>query len=274
MKIKNNLLTSLYILLSLTVIIILVILLASYKIKTHHEKFEIAHRTYTALSELNIITYEFLLHHEKRMQDQWHLKFNSVKKMLETERFLTKESPFDLHFISKKFLSLEGLFKQVTASFNKHQKFIDNGFPQQKIDLAAQLHERTIIQLLINSQSLFFTISNFFEEKKSQIINIQKTANLLTLIIIMIFTFTVVVILLLLLSTITKPLSMLIQGSRIIGEGNFDHKVTIKTNNEFADLANSFNEMAVNLNLSRIKTLKNNKKLELLNEELKQNEKK
>jgi len=36
--------------------------------------------------ELNIITHEYLMHHEKRMQQQWQLKYDSLGKLLEKAR--------------------------------------------------------------------------------------------------------------------------------------------------------------------------------------------
>lgn len=47
--------------------------------------------------------------------------------------------------------------------------------------------------------------------------------------------------------TITRPVLALTKGARIIGEGNLDYAVNIKTGDEIEDLANSFNKMTTDL---------------------------
>ncbi|MFC1910517.1 SpoIIE family protein phosphatase [Chloroflexota bacterium] len=47
--------------------------------------------------------------------------------------------------------------------------------------------------------------------------------------------------------TITRPILALTKGARIIGEGNLDYPVDIKTGDEIEDLANSFNKMVLDL---------------------------
>ena len=47
--------------------------------------------------------------------------------------------------------------------------------------------------------------------------------------------------------TITRPVLALTKGARVIGEGNLDYPVDIKTGDEIEDLANSFNKMVLDL---------------------------
>jgi HAMP domain-containing protein len=50
---------------------------------------------------------------------------------------------------------------------------------------------------------------------------------------------------------ITKPLEKLRNGAEIIGKGNFEHRIKIKTGDEIEELAKSFNLMAERLKRSR-----------------------
>lgn len=47
--------------------------------------------------------------------------------------------------------------------------------------------------------------------------------------------------------SISRPLSVLQKGTRIIGEGNLDYQIPIETNDEIGQLARSFNQMVQNL---------------------------
>lgn len=51
--------------------------------------------------------------------------------------------------------------------------------------------------------------------------------------------------------SIVEPLEILKEGAESIGEGNFDHKILIDTNDELEDLANVFNSMIENLKKAR-----------------------
>lgn len=50
---------------------------------------------------------------------------------------------------------------------------------------------------------------------------------------------------------ITHPIVQLIEGTRLIGKGDFNYKVNVKGNDEIAELGHSFNEMAINLSESK-----------------------
>jgi sigma-B regulation protein RsbU (phosphoserine phosphatase) len=51
-------------------------------------------------------------------------------------------------------------------------------------------------------------------------------------------------------STITKPIKKLKEGADIFATGRFDYRVEVNTKDELKTLANSFNEMAANLEIS------------------------
>ncbi|MCF7845168.1 MAG: HAMP domain-containing protein [Candidatus Pacebacteria bacterium] len=70
-------------------------------------------------------------------------------------------------------------------------------------------------------------------------------------------------ILFLLSETLTKPLFILKEGVDIIGRGNLNHRVEIKTQNEIEELAQSFNKMVENLQQSQAATEKTKEMLEV-----------
>jgi len=56
---------------------------------------------------------------------------------------------------------------------------------------------------------------------------------------------------------LTRPIQKLIEGARIIGSGDFNHKIIVKSKDEIEQLAQSMNEMAENISdkLSKLKIL-------------------
>ncbi len=56
--------------------------LTSEEIATKYREHDLAMDVKTDVSELDIVTYEYLLHHEKRMEQQWHLKYDSMREII------------------------------------------------------------------------------------------------------------------------------------------------------------------------------------------------
>ena len=91
------------------------------------------------VSELDIVTYDYLLHHEKRMEQQWNTKYNSLGEIL--EKAADEEM---MKSIRADYAALGDLFSQVTANNEKVRKLIQEGASREKIDAA--IHGATEIK--------------------------------------------------------------------------------------------------------------------------------
>lgn len=103
---------------------------------------------------------------------------------------------------------------------------------------------KEIIAPALATKSQIFSITRSSEkgiERKTK--NIQNT--LITMFIGMIVVVSGVSFLLS--RAVTRPLTALTKGAKIIGKGELEHKVKVKTGDELEELANSFNEMALDL---------------------------
>ena len=78
MKVKNRLYISAGISIVLVVILISLVLVTSDRIAEGNKKHELLDNVRVGIAELDIITYDYLLHREKRMVQQWNLKYNSL----------------------------------------------------------------------------------------------------------------------------------------------------------------------------------------------------
>ncbi len=78
MKIKNKLYISAGISIILVVTIFSLVLVTSGRIAEENKKHQLLMDVYESVSELDIVTYDYLLHREKRMEQQWNLKYNSL----------------------------------------------------------------------------------------------------------------------------------------------------------------------------------------------------
>ena len=247
MKIKNRFYINAGILIVPAIILSSVILVMSDRIEEKNKDQEIAHEIRIAISQLDIITYEYLLYHEKRMREQWISKYNSINEILEKEIEVKK-------LIRPGFVALSDSFSQVTVNYKEKQKLIQEGAAQAKIDAVLSLEKRLVAQLLIKSSSIISDATRFAEEARTEATKAQKLTNTLTSILVIILVVSVITTSLIFAKSILKPLGELTKGAGIIGKGGLEHKVEVKTKDEIGELANAFNRMTSILT-SNLKTI-------------------
>ncbi len=241
MKIKNRLYISAGISIILVVILFSLALVTSGRIAEGNKKHELLDNVRVGIAELDIITYDYLLHREKRMVQQWNSKYNSLGEILEkTEEEVMKS-------IGADYAALGDLFTQVTANYQKRQKLIQEGASPKTIDAVIRLEERLVTQLLIASHSVITNASRLAEGAQAEIMEAQRLDSKLTLILMIILAFTVTTSSLLVARSISKPLDELTKGVGIIGKGDLEHKVEIKAKDELGELAAAFNKMTQSL---------------------------
>jgi len=242
MKIKNRLYISAGISIALVIILLSLVFVTSGRIAEEDKKHELLNDVHTGISELDIVTYEYLLHHEKRMEEQWNLKYKSLGGILEeAEEVELPES------MRADYTSLGDLFSQVTANNERIQRLVQEGASQERIDIATGLEERLVSQLLITSHSLITDASRLAEEAHTKVTEAQRQTARLALIFMIILAITVPTLLFRVIRSISRPLDELTKGTRIIGKGDLRHRVEVKSKDELGELATAFNQMTGSL---------------------------
>ncbi len=158
MKIKKRLYMSAGISIILVVALFSLVLVMSGRVDAGNKKHELKDDVRQGVSELDIVTYDYLLHREERMEQQWNSKYSSLGEILEEADEEVMGS------IRADYGALGGLFSQVTANYEKVQALIQEGASQEEIDVATGLEERLVAQLLINSYSIITDASTLAEE--------------------------------------------------------------------------------------------------------------
>jgi len=242
MNIKNKLYISAGISIVLVVILLSVVLVTSGRIAEGSKKHELLDNVRGGVSELDLVTYDYLLHREQRMEHQWNIKHNSLGEILEKE---AKDE--ELISIRADYAALGDLFSQITANSERLQQFIEEGASQEKIDAAIGLEERLVSQLLVTSHSIFTDAARLAEGAQAEVTEAQRLATNLTLILMIILAIAVTTSSLVVARSISKPLDELTKGTEIIGKGDLEHKVEVKSKDELGQLAAAFNEMTASL---------------------------
>ncbi len=242
MNIKNKLYTSAGVSIALAVALISLVSVTSGRIAEKDEKRQLLTDLYKSVSELDLVTYDYLLHREKRMEHQWNMKHGSLGEILdglaEEERLISVRADY---------LVLSNLFSQVTENYRERQRYIQEGASQEKIDVITGIEERLVDQLLITSHSIITDASRNAKEAHTEAVKTQRLSSNLILILLIVLVIAITTSSLLIARGISKPLNELTKGAEIIGKGDFEHKVEIKGEDELGKLAAAFNKMTASL---------------------------
>jgi two-component system, sensor histidine kinase and response regulator len=245
MKIRTNLglLSAIFVL--LIAALGLIVFQAFNQVNREIQASSSAARMIKDLFELNIVTYDYVIHHEKRMQQQWLLKYDSLGKLLESmsKEASDMEIKSILGSIATDYKALGSLFSRLPENFEKRKRLIAENRPQSEINMTFALEERLIAQALMRTQKITtgaFRSSGIMQQR---IARLQQTTNYIVLFSIIGFAIFSSGISFLLSMAIVRPLNKLVESTQRIGQGDFKQRVDIKTGSEIGELAAAFNQM-------------------------------
>jgi len=245
MKIRTNLFLLSAIFVMLIAALGFIVLQSFSQINREIKESNSANKMIKDIFELNIVTYEYFMHHEKRMWQQWMLKYDSLGKLLERmrEEDSHPECQDILESITSDYKALGNLFPQLQANFSKRKRLIEEDRPQAEINMTFALEERLIAQALMRAQKITSGAFRSSILTQQRIARVGQRTNWIVLFSIIGFAILSFCISFLTITAITRPLNKLVKSAEIIGEGNLDHRVDIKTKNEIGGLAVAFNQM-------------------------------
>jgi len=234
MKIRDKLGLSAAITIILVIILLSAVVLTSNNVARENRKDHLAMDVESDIFTLNIITHEYCLYHEERMQEQWYSIYDSMGGLLEEESAESMRADYT---------ALGDLFRQLTENWERRQKLIQDGASQEEIGVALALEERLTAQLLIKSQSIATEASRVSSEAHTTMEEVQKTANNLIIALMIILAITTSTASFTVVRSITGPIKKLMEGTKVVGKGDLDYKIDIESGDEIGELAVAFNEM-------------------------------
>jgi len=225
---------------AIVIVLVSLVVLFSNEAARQTERQNLAMRANTAVSELDIVMYEYLIRYEERMEQQWHSRYDSAMAVLD-EAADRHTEPLGSTYAG--FAGLGDLFSRVTANHQERQELIQEGASQKEIDAATLVEERLVAQLLVKSQSVVADTSGFAELAYADALKAQDTLRNLILPWMIALALAVVATSLLVARSISVPLGKLAEYSRRVGEGEYTAEIEIKGTDEIANVTSTVETM-------------------------------
>jgi signal transduction histidine kinase len=191
------------------------------------------------LFELNILTEEYLIHHEERAKTQWEIKHDSLRKLLEEVELKTPEEIVFLKRMRENHEYIRNTFSRIVSNYE--------GYRNEKRDISEELNEMLEANLDTKSHSMVSDAYQLAEIINARLVASQEKAYSLVLFFSLIMAMIVATVSFSIYGTVVKPIRKLHEGTEIIGGGNLDFKVGTMAKDEVGQLSRAFDRMTIQL---------------------------
>jgi len=245
-KIKNKLYGSAAGSVLLMIIIITAVVVASNKVEEENRNRELAEGVLQGVSELGLLTNEYLLLRRESSEREWNTKYNSVAKIIiRGEKKETESIRLDFIFIGD-------IFLQVARNYKRTLSLTKSNASQKEIDATVLLEEDMVSQLLTKIRSIITDASILSEKATSEAASSLEFANKTNILLLVLLAIVNITTSFFVARSISKPLDELTKGTEIIGQGDMDYRTGIKTRDEIGSLSKAFDQMTETLKTTTV----------------------
>lgn len=222
----------------------LVITWTSRQVTEAIEQSEIIHAVVRGVFELNIVTSDYLLHHEERARAQWQLRYGSLNQCLRAIEARNPEEEEILARVIQVHAKLQPLFSRLATDYDSES------LGEDETALSLNLKQRLTSQLLVGTQTMVTDAFRLEEAGRARVETAQRRGRLLLMILTLPVLTLMVSIIFLASNRVVAGITKLREGTEIIGAGNLDYRMAAGSKDEIGDLAHAFNKMAHRLKQS------------------------
>jgi len=239
MKIKTKLQITTVLSLTVALVIGLILFFSAQQVNEAIKKNRTADEIMRGLFELNILTEEYLIHHEERAKTQWQLKHDSLKKLLGEVEFKSPEKVVLLKRMRENHEGIKITFSQMVSNYE--------GYGDVKRSISQELNEMLMGNLLAKSRSMVSDAYQLAEISSARLVASQQRAYLLVLLFALMMAVVVAIVSFLINRGVVKPIRKLHEGTEIVSTGNLDYKVGTMAKDEVGQLSRAFDRMTLQL---------------------------
>lgn len=237
MKIKAKLQIGAVLSIGITVVISIILFLASRQVDKAVQQNGAVQNIAAKVFESNLLLNDFLMRHEEKTESQWRQNHEALGNMLATLILDDAEEQGILNQVRGEHEKTMALFSQLIEG-NKEQRR-----DRDEIIFFLDLEEMVVTELSTRSRLMMSHIAMLAELSQAEAVRAQQTASLLVVVFTAVVTLVLAVTLIMIAGAVVNPITKLTEATRIIAEGNLEHKVDVAGDDEIGMLASAFNEM-------------------------------
>jgi len=239
MKIKSKLQITTVVSLIVAFVIGLILFFSARQVSETIKKDMVADEIIRGLFELNILTKEYLIHHEERAKIQWQLKHDSLSKLLKEVEFKDPEEMIFVKRMLKSHEEIRSIFSEMVSNYEGHG--------DGKRGVSQEFNNMLVSNMEQRSSSMVSDAYRFAEISSARLVASQQGAYLLVVLFALIMAAVVAAVSFLINRGVVKPIGKLHEGTEIIGAGNLDYKVGTMAKDEVGQLSRAFDRMTIEL---------------------------
>ena len=271
MRIRSKLLVNTGLSAALVVLIGIVLLITTRYVGEISDRGRTANNIVKGVFELTIITDEYLLNRQPRAIQQWNLKYDSLAKIFGTLRYDNPEAQAILTRISQEHKGLKNTFdsltqnhanidnltkrhallisiKPVTRKSTKNKALVKQiNQINKELFIYKKLDERVISQLLSKTQAMVSGGLQLSTSSKAEVKETETVAALTIMGIVLSLGLINIIASLLINRSVVNPIKHVTNATRIISEGNLQHRIGHHRDDEIGELSKTFDDMMNNL---------------------------
>ncbi len=241
MKIKTKIYVFTIMPVLITVLIVIIIHHTNLNTDRLISQTKLADTLIKGVFNLNTLTYEYVHDISKRAKMQWELKHCSITGLLTGLDIKDRKTKLFSDKIFVKLQNHKSLFESLLKSYEK----VD--INKRDLQIIDEFRGITVSNILISSREIITENDKFVQYLNSKLDKLHMRSNILVISMCITISVGVVIVLVLNGRSLTIALTKLDEGTKIISNGNFDYQIEITRKDEFADLAQTFNKMTLQL---------------------------
>ncbi len=222
------------------VIIIVMLVLAGHRVLNAVAASDLADEIVSSIYQRSEFRSEYMSFTKERARVQWFVKHEQIGLLLKSasEKFRDSEDKQILMRMAKDQESIGKLFSRIVENRER---------PRSNASLSQDREDRFSSQLTMRRYNEILDAHRLQQSADRRLFFSLKLASWGILCVMIILTAAAVFNSWSLARVITTRIDVLRNGATIIGEGNLDHRIDIKGDDEFAELSNTFNAMTEKL---------------------------
>ncbi len=258
MKIKHQL--NLVIITSVIMLLLVGILINwSYRnTSASNHNYEHIKQVNETISALNRLTYEYLLHNEERIHQQWQQIYLKLGKNMLSIKTVDSSYVFKKNY--SQYLSLGKQFSRLTKKMFQCNKLSITS--EVNSELCQTLKQQIVVEVLIKSQTIIAFSKQLADTSYNELFVTMEKFLVTVLVLAMGLTLIITVFISLTARNITLGINNLMQVIKEFTIGNYQQHSAIQTKNELGELARKFFKMAHSRQLAETRLYKLNHVLE------------